>query len=68
MYDKIATPPQADLELVDSYPPAGGAFAWRDLSLLSDPEKAETGGARPVLRPFRRGMKTDVVTAIPAGK
>ncbi|MBO7725152.1 MAG: hypothetical protein J6S40_01660 [Thermoguttaceae bacterium] len=68
VYDKIATPPQADFELIDSYQPAGGTFAWRDLSLLSDPEKAELNGVRPALRPLRRGMKTDVVTAIPEGK
>lgn len=68
MYDKIATPPQTGFEPAESYFPSEEAFAWRDLSLLSDPEKAEMNGARPALRPMRRGMKTDVVTAIPVGE
>ena len=68
MYDKIATPPQTGLEFAGSYPPVGGTFSWRDLSLLSDPEKAAMDGVRPVLRPLRRGMKTNVVTAIPQGE
>lgn len=65
MYDKIATPPQSGLELVGAYHPAAGTFSWRDISLLSDPEKAAMDGVRPVLRPLRRGVKTSVVTAIP---
>ena len=59
------TPPQPGPELVGAYHPAAGTFSWRDISLLSDPEKAAMDGVRPVLRPFRRGVKTSVVTAIP---
>jgi hypothetical protein len=43
-------------------------FAWRDLSILSEAERASLTGVRPAYRPMRRGMKTDVVTMIPIGE
>ena len=69
MAEKIATPPEPNPELADLQSPDPSAaipsFSWRELTLLSDAERGAIAGVRPVCRPLRRGMKTDVVTAIP---
>ena len=67
--EKIATPPEPNPEpaggRISAQPAAAAAFSWRELTLLSDAERGAMTGVRPVCRPLRRGMKTDVVTAIP---
>ena len=67
--EKIATPPESGPDLADVQifepPVAAPSVPWRELTLLSDTERGAMTGVRPVCRPMRRGMKTDVITAIP---